>query len=337
MSAVTPVSSSLPPIAESRIFIPVIRGDPTSPEMTLQILSCRPATTDSVSDNEKKKRPLLFLHGSFHSAWCYSERYLPYFASHGYDSYAYSFRGTGPSPVLGPDGKIDGSITKVKIDEHVDDLASILETFDRRPVVVAHSFGGAVLMKYMEGRHRDGTGPEPSGIALLCSVPPSGNGKMTRRFLRRSLVASYRITVGFVAKKLTSDADLCRTLFFDGSVPPEDLTMYMGLYARDSSVTIDVVDFAKNKLPSLCADERGVAPWAMNAALPPPRLVLGANKDYVVDKEGVEETGKFLDTDAVWVNSPHDVMLGGKWEEGARAIRSWLEGGTDSCITPDDF
>lgn len=42
------------------------------------------------------------------------------------------------------------------------------------------SFGGAVLMKMLE--------EDPScvqGSAFLCSVPPSGNGPMTSRFLKR--------------------------------------------------------------------------------------------------------------------------------------------------------
>eukprot|EP00579_Thalassiosira_antarctica_P026748 CAMPEP_0202022360 /NCGR_PEP_ID=MMETSP0905-20130828/49329_1 /ASSEMBLY_ACC=CAM_ASM_000554 /TAXON_ID=420261 /ORGANISM="Thalassiosira antarctica, Strain CCMP982" /LENGTH=64 /DNA_ID=CAMNT_0048584473 /DNA_START=51 /DNA_END=242 /DNA_ORIENTATION=+ len=40
-----------------------------------------------------------------------------------------------------------------------------------------------------------------AGVALLCSVPPSGNGPMTLRFLLRSVRDSWKIIAGFVLKK----------------------------------------------------------------------------------------------------------------------------------------
>ena len=33
----------------------------------------------------KEKTPLLFIHGSFHAAWCWAEHYMPYFADLGHD------------------------------------------------------------------------------------------------------------------------------------------------------------------------------------------------------------------------------------------------------------
>lgn len=55
-------------------------------------------------------------------------------------------------------------------------------------------------------------------MALLCSVPPSGNGKMTMRFLFRSLKDSWKITAGLAMKKVIQDDELCRELFFNRSV-----------------------------------------------------------------------------------------------------------------------
>ena len=39
--------------------------------------------------------PILFVHGMWHAAWCWEEFFLPYFAQHGYESYALSLRGHG--------------------------------------------------------------------------------------------------------------------------------------------------------------------------------------------------------------------------------------------------
>lgn len=40
--------------------------------------------------------PLLFIHGAWHGAWCW-EKFLSYFAEHGYESHALSLRGHGNS------------------------------------------------------------------------------------------------------------------------------------------------------------------------------------------------------------------------------------------------
>jgi len=37
--------------------------------------------------------PLVFVHGSYHAAWCWAEHWLPFFSSSGYDCYAVSLLG----------------------------------------------------------------------------------------------------------------------------------------------------------------------------------------------------------------------------------------------------
>lgn len=37
--------------------------------------------------------PIVFVHGSFHAAWCWAENWLPYFSRAGYDCYAVSLLG----------------------------------------------------------------------------------------------------------------------------------------------------------------------------------------------------------------------------------------------------
>jgi len=41
--------------------------------------------------------PILFEHGMWHAAWCWAERFLPYFARHGYPAHALSLRCHGGS------------------------------------------------------------------------------------------------------------------------------------------------------------------------------------------------------------------------------------------------
>jgi len=156
---------------------------------------------DCVQKSLLTKPPILFVHGSFHSGWCFQENFFDYFSSLGHDCYAISFRGTGPTG-LPPD-----SVKKnnVKVEEHVEDLAFVVNRICResikrnisKPIIISHSFGGLVLMKLLEqAAMRDSI----SGSVFLCSIPPSGNAAMTKRFLRKNFLLSLRIVWGFVFK-----------------------------------------------------------------------------------------------------------------------------------------
>ena len=259
---------------------------------------------------------------------------MPYLKSKGYPVAALSWRGTG--------GTFAGEgVKKVKIMEHVQDLADVLDLLpgimsrseaSPKPILVAHSFGGLAIMKLLQeypDRSKD-----LSGVVTICSVPPSGNGKMTMRFLKRSLADSWKITAGFAMKRCLKSTDLCRQLFFGGNkqtlqdgtvqdygVSDADVIRYQKNFARDSVATIDLLDLAK-RLPSAVAKKDGKAPFVDNL---PPVLVMGANDDFLVDKEGLDETAVYFGLDQpLIVDSPHDVMLGAKWRNGADALDEWI-------------
>ena len=270
-----------------------------------------------------KLPPLVFIHGSFHAGWCWTERFFPYFMNLGYPVAALSLRGTG--------GTFAGEgVKKVKIDEHADDLKSFLHQFPNiigtsdKPVLISHSFGGLAVMKYLE--HNPERASNLAGIIIMCSVPPSGNGKMTMRFLSRSLVNSWKITAGFAMKRCIQNDSLCRDLFFGGTdddngVSDEDITRYQSYFARDTEAVIDIRDLLKN-LPSKNAVD-GKAPYLEKF---PPCLVIGAKRDFIVDREGVEETATYFGVaEPIFVDSPHDVMLGRNWENAASTIQNWVE------------
>jgi len=300
--------------------------------VSTEVKSCIPPS----ARRDNGKSPLVFIHGSFHAAWCWTERYFPFFASRGYPCIAISLRGT--SGTFAGEG-----VKRVKIAEHVADVRALLDHIqspegmnlsntNRKPVLISHSFGGLAVMKLIE---EDPAAAQATigGAALLCSVPPSGNGKMTMRFLRRSLKDSWKITAGLAMKRCIYDPVLCRELFFGGGgeggeggdddlgVTDEDIERYQGNFRRDVDATINLGDLAK-KLPSAYAGQDGRAAFVSYL---PPSLVVGASDDFIVDKEGVEETARFFGVEPVFVDSPHDVMLTNKWQNGADAILNWLE------------
>jgi alpha-beta hydrolase superfamily lysophospholipase len=118
----------------------------------------------------------------------------------------------------------------VKIEQHVSDVKFALNAIKQMedgtesespgPIVVAHSFGGVVAMKLLEDEE---VRRSLSGVCVMCSVPPSGNGPMTLRFIRSRFCAALKIVWGFVFKAATFDKNIAKELFFDDSVPMDDI------------------------------------------------------------------------------------------------------------------
>ena len=208
-----------------------------SSRLVVKISKCSSATSNSIPSfdghsislrespvSSSSLPPLLFIHGSFHSAWCWEETYFPYFLDKGYSCYAISLRGTSDTG-LPPDSER----RSVKISEHVMDVEAVVQHISHRPsskvILIAHSFGGVITMKLLEnGAIRSLV----DTAVLMCSVPPSGNGPMTGRFIRRNIWNAFKIVYGFVLKAATTKKLICRELFFgdEESVSDEDIQRY---------------------------------------------------------------------------------------------------------------
>uniref|UniRef100_A0A2P2K5T4 Uncharacterized protein LOC8263602 isoform X1 n=1 Tax=Rhizophora mucronata TaxID=61149 RepID=A0A2P2K5T4_RHIMU len=62
------------------------------------------------TDNKRSSEnpPLVFVHGSYHAAWCWAEHWLPFFSGCGFDCYALSLLGQGESDA--PAGSVEVSL-----------------------------------------------------------------------------------------------------------------------------------------------------------------------------------------------------------------------------------
>ena len=166
--------------------------------------------------------PILFIHGVFHSSWCWEENYIPFFLDKGYNCYAVSLRGTSDTG-FPPESKR----RPIKIAEHVVDVGSVLQHIstehNNKVIIVAHSLGGLITMKLFENGALRAL---VDTSVLLCSVPPSGNGPMFGRFIRRDFLATMKALYGFISKAVARNKQVCRELFFgdEDSLSDADLT-----------------------------------------------------------------------------------------------------------------
>ncbi|KAM7516302.1 hypothetical protein LguiA_005885 [Lonicera macranthoides] len=267
---------------------------------------------------EKKDKsqlpPLVFIHGSFHSAWCWAEHWLPFFSQHGFDCYALSLLGQGESDA--PAGSVAGTLQT-----HAGDVADFIRKEIRLPpVLLGHSFGGLIVQYYIANvkdrllSETESSLPDLAGAVLICSVPPSGNSGVVWRYLFSKPVAAFKVTRSLAAKAFQTSLPLCKETFFSAVMEDHLVQRYQSLMTQSSRMPL----FDLRKL---------------NASLPVPLprkssisvLVLGAKDDFIVDEEGLNETGRFYGVPPVCVEGvAHDMMLDYSWEKGAKVILSWL-------------
>ena len=253
----------------------------------LELLHCGPLSS--------AYPPLLFVHGAYAGAWCWSEHFLPYFGQAGFRCYAVSLRGHGAS-----DGR--DQLSWHSLANYVDDLHEAVGHIGRSPVIVGHSMGGFVAQKYLERA-------SIPGAVLLASVPPQGllSASVNLALLKPQLFSELN--------SLTYDGhaslEAMREALFAGPVALDRLTRYYSLMQPESPRAIWDMTFFD--LPQ--RHRMGM----------PPLLVLGAEHDLMVPPSQIEQCARAYGADAeIFSGMGHAMMLEAGWQRVADRIIGWL-------------
>lgn len=240
--------------------------------------------------------PLLFVHGAYTAAWCWEEHFLPFFAERGWTSVALSLSGHGGSP--GGD-----HLDALSLDDYVQDVLQVMETFPVPPVLIGHSMGGMVVQKVLEQT-------EVPAVALVCSVPPQGllGSALRLAFTKPNLMQDLNRLMGggHVAMATLNEA------LFAQPVDDESLKRYFRYMQPESHRAIwDMMMF---NLPRVHHMNR------------PPMLILGAEYDHLIPPSLVEMTGRSYGERAeILPGLGHGLMLEREWQRPALRLLSWLE------------
>lgn len=241
-------------------------------------------------------RPILFVHGMWHAAWCWAEYFLPYFSQHGYAVYALSLRGHG-----GSEGHERLRWTSLK--NYVSDVEEVAGRLERPPILVGHSMGGMIVQKYLEAHQA------PAAV-LLASVPPKGLIPATIRVFLRHPLAVIKANLTLSMLPVVSTPRLAREAFFSTSMPEEMVEMYTERLQDESYRAY--VDMLGLNLPRL-------------KRIDIPLLVLGAENDMLISPKEVMATGRRYGVKAELFAGTHNMMVEANWQEIADRILAWLD------------
>jgi pimeloyl-ACP methyl ester carboxylesterase len=259
-------------------------------EMNLEIVCKKPK-------GEAHATPLLFVHGKWHGAWCWAENFLPYFAEHGYTSYALSLRGHGTS-----EGR--ERLRWNSIADYVSDVAQVAGQMETPPVIIGHSMGGFITQKYLE------THSAPAA-ALLTAIPPTGLWASTWLLFLRHPGVVLQVLATLSMYPLVKTLALARESLFSADMPDDQVASYHQRMIPESFRAL--------------MDELGLN-LVHTKKFKTPLLVIGAENDTVITPTMVRGTARRYGTEAVFFpNMAHDVMLEKDWRSVADRILQFLK------------
>lgn len=257
--------------------------------MKLEVINREPA-------KKRFETPLLFVHGTGHAAWCWDENFLPFLAAKGFSSYAVSLRGHGASEGV-------EKLKWVSISDYVADVFQVASGLPKAPVVIGHSLGGLVVLKYLE-KH-----DSPAGIL----VAPSPSEGMFRSGLRLQL----QNPLIFAEIALNQDY----AVMFN--TPERAKKFLFSADADDSKVAEYATRFGNE---SYRANLEMIWNLPKPEKVKTPLLVLGAENDALIAPEKIEKTARAFNADCkIFPRMAHDLMLERDWQTVAQFMIEWLE------------
>jgi pimeloyl-ACP methyl ester carboxylesterase len=252
-----------------------------------------------VSESPLPRPPLLFVHGAWHSAWCWDEYFLPWFRARGWDCSAVALRGHG-------DGAHAGELRWQPAKRTLDDVVAAVEAANRPPVLVGHSLGGYLALRALEEYHLP-------AAALLAPVPVMGPLPAFMRGLRAEPRAFLGAALALDAGRIVGSPELARRFLYSPAVPEVTVRRTSDrLGAESLRAILDTL----LRLPNVAAIRaRGT-----------PLLLLAGDADGLFTLDEQRQSAQALGAQFQPVAyGTHNLMLDPQWEHTAGIIESWLQ------------
>ncbi len=239
--------------------------------------------------------PLMFQHGQQCTAG-YWQPFMGYFADLGYETHAINLPGRGKSSLN------KNHINKYGVEDYRLCFNQAVEGLSPKPLLVAHSFGGYLSMKYAESN-------ELPGLVLISSFPHTGASKVIFRMFSRHPVKFLRT---LISRNLRiPSAKIAGELFFSDP-PPIDLEKYYQQECVPDSM----------KLGNDMAFRARLYPEKITT----PALVMIGDRDFLYSVKEQQGLAEALGADfLILKDQAHNAMLEAGWKRTASEIHKWVQ------------
>jgi len=242
-----------------------------------------------------KEPPLLFIHGACLGAWCWTDNFLDYFGDLGYHTLALNLRGHGGSIS-------DKPLQKLRLDDYVEDVASVADKLAEPPIVVGHSMGGLVAQRFAS-QH------ETSAVVLMSPSPYAGMQSQAARLFRSHPRSFFMASLRRNIYHIYPDNNSVRDIMFSPNTPEEIVTRCRERLQKESWLV------SQEMTPPL------KRPYPITS----PILVLGGEQDGTVLPEAICETAEAYNVPChIFEGMGHNLMLEPGWEKVGAFIDQWL-------------
>jgi pimeloyl-ACP methyl ester carboxylesterase len=268
--------------------------------MELEILKRDPSVASSLAMTKAPFGTIILVHGAWHSAVCWSDNFLPYFAEQGYRVLAPSLRNHGKSAS-------NGALRWQRIRDYVADIQQVIEQNSEGKIyLIGHSMGGHVIQKYLELNPKS---PIEKAV-LLSSVPPHGVWRATLKSIFKHPMSFLLVNLTWSLKPLIKSKERIKELFFTDKISEKQLENAFQNVEDESYLAY--LDMLFLDLPK---------PKKINI----PILVIGGTADYIFNKKDVLATAKAFYTEgSLFEGEAHNLFMENSWRDAAKVILDFL-------------
>lgn len=241
---------------------------------------------------------VLLVHGAWHGAWCWENNFLNYFAERGFETHAMDIRGHGKSPAK-------KSMRWNRISDYVDDVLSVVNTFDLPPFVIGHSMGGYICQHLMRRTKY------LAGVGMLATVPSYGVYKTSIKLASKRPLDFIKANLTLSLYPLVENPEAARHMFCDLDIGQKELSSFTQKLTDESY--LGFLDMLFLDIP-------------MGKPNDIPVMVVGGELDTLFPPQSQQWTAsKYKNATCVIVpNTPHDVMLSKNWQIAAEHYYEWM-------------
>ena len=249
-----------------------------------------------IPDDVKHETPILFVHGMWHGAWCWSH-WQEIFAQQGWVTHAISLQGHGSSENIS---------TRFKtMKYYLNTLNTEVDSFDSKPIVVGHSMGGALIQWYLKYKADD----LPATVLVAPWTSHSTLADGTSLHMKRDFW-------GFMLTGFTLSTDpLIRNPDVTGSLLISEGALYSNKELHSKLVSESALVLNQHNPPL----------WKPKKSVKTPMLWLAGEKDAVITLKGAEKSAQFYNADFYIVKgTAHNIMIEKTYKESAEYVEKWL-------------